>query len=113
VLERLGITVDLLICVDVAGPFPVPGNVRHAVHLYRSRWRLYPARPLRPAPGSGAVIENIDLDAADSPIRARWLHHLNITARRAVQDWIVARVLAATGMDGLVLSPAGSDDLCG
>jgi hypothetical protein len=114
-LERLGIAVDLLVCVDVAGPYTVPGNVRHAVHLYRSRRRLYPARPLRPAPGSGAVIENIDLDAPDSPIRARWLHHLNITARLAVQDWIFERVLRAVENAPLPsFSPAPlSYNLCG
>src|SRR5262249_13080789 len=39
--DRVGIPVDLLVCVDVAFPPPVPGNVRRAVHVYRSGWRVY------------------------------------------------------------------------
>jgi pimeloyl-ACP methyl ester carboxylesterase len=94
-LARLGIPVELVICVDVAGPFEVASNVRHAVHLYRTRRRIYPARPLRPAPDSTARIENVDLDAKGSPISPAWLCHLNITNSVAVQDWIVARILRA------------------
>ena len=45
-LETLGIAMDLLVCVDVAFPPLVPSNVRRAVHVYRSRRRVYPARPL-------------------------------------------------------------------
>lgn len=88
-----GIAVDLLICVDVAGPPLVPGNVNQAVHLFRSRRRIYPARALRPAEGSLARIDNVDLDAPESPLRPDGLHHLNITTALPVQDWIVARVL--------------------
>jgi hypothetical protein len=91
-LEPLGIAVRLVVCVDVAFAPPVPGNVGHAVHLYRSRHRIYPAAPLARVPGSQAVLENIDLDAADAPIQERWLHHLNITARPAVQAWILDRI---------------------
>jgi hypothetical protein len=78
-LLPLGVTIDLLVGIDVALPYPVPGNVREAVHLYRSRRRLYPAGPLRAAPGSRAKIENVDLDADGSPIDPAGLHHLNIT----------------------------------
>jgi hypothetical protein len=92
-LAAAGIAVDLLMCVDVALPYPVAANVRQAVHLYRSRWRLYPARPLVAVPGFSGRLDNIDLDAPSSPLRERWLHHLNITARPAVQDWLVTRVL--------------------
>jgi hypothetical protein len=94
-LEQLGLAIDLLICLDVAWPFEVAGNVRRAVHLYRSRCRLYPARPLRAAPGSPAVVENVDLDAPDSPVPGHGLHHLNITASPAVQEYVVGRVLQA------------------
>jgi predicted alpha/beta hydrolase family esterase len=97
-LEARGVEVDLLVCLDVvAWPFRVAGNVRRAIHLYRSRRRLYPARPLLAAPGSEALIENVDLDAPDSPLRERWLHHLNITARASVQDWVFGRVTEALG----------------
>ena len=92
-LAPRGISIDLLICIDVAGPFEVAANVRHAVHLYRSRRRIYPARPLRAAPGSAARITNVDLDAAGSPIRPFGLHHLNITASSAVQRWVLERIL--------------------
>jgi thioesterase domain-containing protein len=91
-LAPLGITIDLLVCVDVAWPFPVAANVQNAVHLYRSRWRLYPARPLVPAPEAKGQIENIDLDAQDSPIQAWGMVHMNITTYRSVQDWILARM---------------------
>jgi pimeloyl-ACP methyl ester carboxylesterase len=97
-LEQAGIVVDLLVCVDVAPmPHRVPGNVRRAIHLYRSRWRLYPARPLRPDPGSAAVIDNIDLDAPTTPIHACFLHHLNITASSVVQEWIIDEVMRTAG----------------
>ena len=94
-LARHGIAVELILCVDAAIPYDVAANVRHAANLYRSRGRIYPARPLVAAPGSMARITNVDLDAADSPIAPAGLHHLNMTGRPAVQDWIVARVLEA------------------
>jgi pimeloyl-ACP methyl ester carboxylesterase len=91
-LATVGIHVDLLICVDVAWPYDVAANVTHAAHLYRTRWRLYPARPLQPAPGSTAHIDNIDLDGPASPICPTGLCHLNITGSQALQDWIVRRI---------------------
>jgi len=94
-LARRGIGIELVICIDVALPYAVAVNVRHAVHLYRGQRRIYPARPLRAAPGSAAQIVNLDLDAADSVISPSGLHHLNITASAAVQDWVVNRVLQA------------------
>ena len=90
-LARRGIAVELIVCVDAAIPYTVAANVRHAANLYRSRWRIYPARPLVAAPGSAARVTNVDLDAEDSPIAPAGLHHLNITGSGAVQDWIVAR----------------------
>jgi hypothetical protein len=97
-LQEAGVGVDLVVCVDaVTFPHRVPGNVQRAIHLYRSRRRIYPAGPLRLAAGSAAVIENIDLDAADSPVCPRWLNHLNITASPAVQEWIVRRILITAG----------------
>jgi pimeloyl-ACP methyl ester carboxylesterase len=93
---RLGLAeigVDLLICVDVAYPPPVPANVRRAVHLYRGGRRLYPARPLTAVPGSQGVVENFDLDVEGAPLPGRWLHHFNITTSAAVQDWIVGEIL--------------------
>jgi acetyl esterase/lipase len=92
-LAKQGITIDLLICVDVAGPFDVAANVKEAIHIYRSRRRLYPARPLRAMPESPAKITNLDLDAADSPIAPAWLHHLNMTSSSPVQGWIAGRIL--------------------
>jgi pimeloyl-ACP methyl ester carboxylesterase len=94
-LEPFGVVVDLLVCVDVAWPYEVAGNVRRAVHLYRSQRRLYPARPLRATPGSQAVVENVDLDGPGAPVSGRGLHHLNITACPAVQDYVIGRVLQA------------------
>jgi hypothetical protein len=94
-LARYGIAIELLVCIDVAMPYAVAGNVRHAVNLYRSQRRIYPARPLRAAPGSAAHIINVDLDGPNAPFQATGLHHLNITASPAVQDWVVARVLEA------------------
>jgi pimeloyl-ACP methyl ester carboxylesterase len=96
-LARRHIPIELLVCIDVAIPFAVPANVREAVHLYRSQRRIYPARPLRAAPGSAARIRNLDLDAPDSLIVAPGLHHLNITASLEVQDWVVGRVLETVG----------------
>lgn len=87
-LEATGISIDLLICIDVALPPTVPTNARRAVHLYRSRWRLYPARPLLPCPGGSSQIDNIDLDQPRAPFPGTWLNHLNITGSEALQLWI-------------------------
>ncbi|MDB5310874.1 MAG: hypothetical protein JWO38_5076 [Gemmataceae bacterium] len=97
-LGRAGVAVDLVVCVDVAFPPPVPGNVRRAVHLYRSRWRAYPARPLRPALAAGGRIENVDLDAPGSPTPGRGLHHLNITGCTALQAWVAEQIEALAGV---------------
>src|SRR5262245_36048859 len=97
-LAPRGISVDLLICVDVAMPYDVAANVHHAIHLYRTYRRLYPARPLRPAPDSAARIKNVDLDGADSPIPAKGLRHLNITGSPAVQAWILDQILKTVAL---------------
>lgn len=96
-LEEVGITVRLLICLDVAGPPPVPANVERAMNLYMTGIRIYPARPLRLAPGSVARIQNIDLHGAESPVQTSWLCHLNLTENKAVQDFILRQVLGAVG----------------
>ncbi len=92
-LARRGIHVELIVCIDVAMPFAVAANVGHAVHLYRSRRRLYPARPLRADPDSAARVTNLDLDGVDSPIAPEGLHHLNITDSPAVQNWVFDQIL--------------------
>ena len=94
-LEKVGIPVKLLLCLDVAGPSTVPGNVARAVNLFLTRRRIYPARPLRAAPKSMATIENIDLNATDSPVKPDWLCHLNITDSLAVQAFVLEQVLRA------------------
>lgn len=94
-LARWGIPVELVICIDVAIPYAVSANVRHAIHVYRSRWRIYPARPLQPEAYSEARVTNLDLDDARSPIAAFGVHHMNITANQAVQDLIVEKILQA------------------
>jgi len=99
-LGRAGVVVDLLVCVDVAFPPPVPGNVRRAVHLYRSRWRAYPARPLRSSSGAGVRIENIDLDSPGSPVPGWGLHHLNITGCAVLQTWVVEQIEALISVAG-------------
>ncbi|MFT3881007.1 MAG: alpha/beta hydrolase [Gemmatales bacterium] len=91
-LESVGISIDLLICIDVAFTQPVPTNVRKAIHLYRSQWRFYPARPLIPATGIASLIENIDLDQPHAPFPGTWLNHFNITGNEALQRWIINEV---------------------
>jgi hypothetical protein len=63
------------------------------VHLFRSKRRIYPAKPLRAAADSKARIGNLDLDAPDSPLSSAWIHHLNITANREIQQWILGRIM--------------------
>jgi pimeloyl-ACP methyl ester carboxylesterase len=92
-LEKSGIGVDLLVCLDVAVPPEVPANVRRALNLYMTRNRLYPAGTLTTAPGSRTRIENIDLSEPGTLLNAQSLHHLNITANPTVQDLVVQRVL--------------------
>jgi pimeloyl-ACP methyl ester carboxylesterase len=111
-LEKAGITVDLLVCMDVAMPPDVPGNVRQALNLYMTRNRLYPASRLQAAPGSAAAIDNVALDASDSPVDGRGLYHVTITANPSVQSLIRERILqvvsAAGSPKGGSLPPAAS-----
>src|SRR5262249_7008249 len=92
---RRGIPVELVVCIDVAIPFAVAAKVRHAINIYRSRLRLYPARPLRAEPDSAARVTNFDLDDPGSPIAPFGLHHLNTTTSPVVQTWVVERILEA------------------
>ncbi len=96
-LRKSGVTVDLLVCLDVTLPPPVPANVRRAVNLYLSGWRLYPAGRLRPAPGAAPRIDNVDVSAPDSPITAGWLCHVTFTDSAAVQDFVVRKILDVVG----------------
>jgi pimeloyl-ACP methyl ester carboxylesterase len=91
-LQKIGVTIDRIVCLDVALPDPVPANVLMATHLYFTRRRLYPARPLTLALGSTAHLENVDLDAGNSPISARWLTHLNITDSPTIQGLVLQRI---------------------
>jgi pimeloyl-ACP methyl ester carboxylesterase len=110
-LGQAGIAVDLVVCVDVAFPPPVPENVRRAVHLYRTGWRIYPARPLRPAQGSSGQVENIDLDALGSPIPGQGLHHLNITSSPALLAWVAEQIETLVGRTTTVVgAPAEVSD---
>jgi len=97
-LQRAGIAVDLVVCLDVAFPPLVPSNVKRALNLYLGGCRLYPAGRLRSEPGAETHIENIDLRAADSPISAGGLHHLNITSRATVQAFVLQRVRQTVSM---------------
>ncbi|HKI30689.1 MAG TPA: alpha/beta fold hydrolase [Gemmataceae bacterium] len=94
-LRAVGIEVYLIVCLDVTLPPPVPANVRRAINLRRTRRRLYPAMPLVAAPGAAAVIDNVDLDAPDSPIDPRGICHVNITSRPDVREYVVGRILEA------------------
>jgi pimeloyl-ACP methyl ester carboxylesterase len=88
-LDKIGVAVDLIVCVDVALPPEVAGNVRCAVNLYRTRWRLYPAGALRAAPGSKVHIDNIDLDERG---HEGWLHHLNFRDSAVVQALVLGGI---------------------
>ncbi len=90
-LERHGVAVDLVVCVDVALPPLVPANVRHAVHVFRGRRRLYPVRPIQRITPS-TLVENIDLDAPDAPFPGRGLTHLTITAHAPLLDWLTTLI---------------------
>jgi hypothetical protein len=91
-LEKAGITVDLMVCLDVCLLPKVPGNVRQALNVYMSQPRFYPADALRPAPGATARIENLDLSGPDAPDLGGAVCHVNIAASRAVQDLIFERI---------------------
>jgi hypothetical protein len=96
--EQLGaarIEVSLLVCLDVTMPPPVPANVRRAINLRRTRWRLYPAMALTAAQGAAPVIENHDLDGPDSPLNPRWICHVNITSRPRVREYVLGRIFEA------------------
>jgi pimeloyl-ACP methyl ester carboxylesterase len=89
-LGRAGVPVTLVLTADVAAPPPVPAGVGRAVNLYLTGPRLYPARPLRPAPDNRGAVENV---ALGSPVAAKGLHHLNITGSAGLQDYAFRRIM--------------------
>jgi hypothetical protein len=91
-LEKAGINIDLLVCLDVTLPPAVPPNVRQALNVYMSQHRLYPADQLLPVPGAAVHIENVDLSSPGAPVTGRALCHVTIAASSAVQDLIVERI---------------------
>ena len=93
-LAQVGVTVDLILCVDVAFPPLVPANVRRAIHIYRTRWRVYRTGALQQSANATGLVENIDLDQAGAPFPGQGLHHLNITGSLALQDLIVREIRA-------------------
>jgi hypothetical protein len=99
-LADAGIAIDLLVCVDVAIPLPVPANVKHSVNLYLTRRRIYPARPLVAEAGSATVIENFDLHAPQSPVPGHWRCHLNLTSSAVLQDYVYGRIMQVFGGPG-------------
>lgn len=92
-LHSRGIGIESLIGIDVAFAKATPPNVNRAIHLFRTRSRIYPARPFVSSPGDSGRIENVDLDTPAAPFSPVGLHHLNITRARSVQDWIVNQAI--------------------
>jgi hypothetical protein len=105
-LRALGVTVDLLIGIDVAGPAPVPANVRRAVNIYRGGWRIYPAGRLCPAVGSTGEVENIDIADPESALPLPGVHHLNITEQPETQALVLRHILAVVDSRSERHSPA-------
>jgi hypothetical protein len=99
-LQRAGVTVDLVIGLDVAFPPLVPGNVKRAINLYFGGWRIYPAGRFQAEPGAGTRVENIDLNGIDSPVATHGLHHLNLTTSADVQAYVLQRVLETVADSG-------------
>jgi thioesterase domain-containing protein len=93
-LQEAGIAVDLVVCLDVGLPSEVPANIKRVLNLYMHH-HLYPSCPLHAAPGAAPVIENVDLKASGSPVDARDLCHITITASPAVRALVVERALLA------------------
>ncbi len=96
-LQKAGIDVDLLVCLDVTLLPPVPSNVRQALNVYVRGQLLYPSDTLKPAAGATARIENIDLSDPSSTIHVKGLHHMNITASQDVHDFVMTRILQVAG----------------
>ena len=92
-LGKAGIDVDLLVCVDTALPPLVPINVRRVLNVYMSKQLIYPADLLTPAAESATRVENFDIDHPESSLRGAGLHHLNITANPAVQEFLMQRIM--------------------
>jgi hypothetical protein len=92
-LQQAGVGVDLVICLDVAFPPSVSGNVKSAVNLFLGGPRLYPAGLLRAEAGNATDIENIDVRGPNSPLYAWWLNHLSFTNSPAIQAVVQDRIL--------------------
>jgi pimeloyl-ACP methyl ester carboxylesterase len=94
-LQKAGMKVDMLICLDVAAPITVPGNVIWAMNLYMTQHRIYPAEKLKATPGSLTHVDNFDLNAPSSPVTISGLNHFNITADPGVQDFVMKAIVQA------------------
>jgi hypothetical protein len=92
-LQKAGITIDLLVCLDVAAPPQVPSNVHLAINLFATEHRLYPAAELKAASSSETRIENINLNSKTAPLQVSGLTHVSMTAHPAVQRYVVQRIL--------------------
>jgi thioesterase domain-containing protein len=92
-LQRVGIAVDLLVCLDVAWALPVPSNVKKAVSIFIGRPRFYPARPLVASDPAATEVTNIDLGRTAETAHGTGLNHLTFTDSRWIQDLVANQVL--------------------
>jgi pimeloyl-ACP methyl ester carboxylesterase len=85
-LDRTGVAVDLLVSLAATAPRPVPPNVRRALNFYFSSggW----GRPLVAGKGFRGRLDNRDYS------HRAGVGHFNIEKQKAVQDAVVAAVLA-------------------
>jgi hypothetical protein len=90
-LQETGITVDLLILLDVGDAPPVPANVKRVLNIYL-RHSFYHSGPVCLAPCATACVENIDLKSCDTPKDGRGVHHITIAANPAVRDLVLERI---------------------
>jgi hypothetical protein len=94
-LHEAGISVDLLVLLDVGG---APGAARRQTRRQPLPAPLpVPSGPVRLESGAAPAVENIDLSSPDSPIDARGLHDITIAASLAVRAFVVGRVRLVTG----------------
>jgi hypothetical protein len=98
-LAKHDIPVDLLITVEAVTPPAVPGNVVRAWNIYKPRpadflpwWRGVPVQVENPGK---TQLTQIDISRDWPAVDHWWLGHSDVDNQPAVQDRIVAMVLAA------------------
>jgi hypothetical protein len=98
-LEKVGVMVEVIACVDSVDETTVSKNVRFCYNYwmpgYLGNSNLLRGIPLKPAPGSTGQVFNYNCNKEFRSWRSDWVNHINFDDDPKIQKRIVDQVLAA------------------